>query len=127
MSTEGRSRNDGSRARASCARTRLPLTSERSVYSRRNGESSNKKGQRIDCAAYATHDPTVDPLEIERLKESMSPTLSEFLGNLEREEVSKVPADVIRTLAFAADPRQASETVDSWRFVYEAIRHSVIM
>ncbi len=68
----------------------------------------------------------VDPLEIERLKDSMSPSLAEFLAVLERDEGAKVPADVIRTLALLQIRGKRPDTVDSWRFVYEAIRRSVV-
>ena len=67
----------------------------------------------------------VDPLEIERLKQTMSSSLVEFLRTLEHEEGSAVPADVVRTLALIQVRGKRPDTAQSWRFVYEAIRRSV--
>jgi XRE family transcriptional regulator, master regulator for biofilm formation len=67
----------------------------------------------------------VDPLEIERLKESMLPSLVAFLKILEDEEQATVPADVVRSLALLQIRGRRPETVENWRFVYEAIRRSV--
>jgi transcriptional regulator with XRE-family HTH domain len=67
----------------------------------------------------------IDPLEIERLKEAMAPSLAAFLKVLETEEHGTVPADIVRSLALLQIRGRRPETLENWRFVYEAIRRSV--
>jgi len=66
----------------------------------------------------------VDPLEIERIRESMAPSLTQLLTDLEKEE-GHVPADVVRSLALIQFRGKRPEQLDDWRFVYEAIKRSI--
>ena len=64
----------------------------------------------------------VDPLEVERLRANMPASLLRFLEELEREEGSRVPADVVRTLGLLQIRGRRPDTIADWRFVYEAMK-----
>lgn len=67
----------------------------------------------------------VDPLEVERLQATMPASLLRFLKELERDEGSRVPADVVRTLGLLQIRGRRPDTVADWRFVYEAMKRSL--
>ena len=67
----------------------------------------------------------VDPLEVERLRATMPPSLLLFLEELEQEEGGRVPADVVRTLGLLQIRGRRPGAVADWRFVYEAIKRSL--
>ena len=55
----------------------------------------------------------------------MPSTLVEFLNVVEAEQGSKLPADVVRSLALLQFAGKRPNTLSSWRFVYEALRRSI--
>jgi XRE family transcriptional regulator of biofilm formation len=65
------------------------------------------------------------PLEVEQLLATAPESLRSFLEELEREEGSRVPADVVRTLATVQLRNRRPESVADWRFAYSALCRSV--
>lgn len=67
----------------------------------------------------------VDPLEVERIMASLPEPLATFLADLERDEGSRIPADVVRTLASIQLHGKRPETAADWRFAYLALSRCV--
>jgi hypothetical protein len=55
----------------------------------------------------------------------MPPSLVEFINVVEAEQESKLPADVVRSLAILQFGGKRPSTLSSWRFLYEALRRGV--
>lgn len=67
----------------------------------------------------------VDPLEIERIRETAPRELLDFLEALARESGEHVRADVLRTLASIQLYGRRPQTTDDWRFAYLALLRAV--
>jgi transcriptional regulator with XRE-family HTH domain len=67
----------------------------------------------------------VDPLEVERLKANLPESLEEFFKELEEKEGSRVPADVVRTLALLQVRGKRPRSARDWWFIYEAVLRSI--
>jgi XRE family transcriptional regulator of biofilm formation len=65
------------------------------------------------------------PLEVEQLLATAPELLREFLREVEAGEGSRVPADVVRTLATIQLRGRRPETLSDWRFAYAALCRSV--